>query len=468
MAANETVMLHSNNKCSIQSSKDICEKLLEDIDRTLDITRIAEEDFILDGENILLENEHFSPTVVNLERFRFRERTPDSPADIECIDVDTPPGEKKDEANVKDFFRKQILFYQRELKNKQKVIESLLLLLHENSKIITRDEQKSPSQELNTFVKNSIATQTNETIISTIKDNSNQLNFSGIDQVSDNRTTETIISTMQDDSNRLNFSGIELLNKTESDNRCIDEQFTFIRQLQKSKYDNFKTNQRNDLKRRLEKLANYNIKESFDERNTNSKHKGNTVLTDAENQETESSNSSTEETTVNPIDPPAKKRIHIAGDSMIKHLNERKVCETTKSNVKITCYRGAKIADLEKRLRQTIANENPDDVIIHIGTNDLGSNQSAEEIAKSIVSLGMSYADSTHITVSEIITRDDYLNHKAKAVNKILYKMCSERNIAYISHNNINKIHLNGSKLHLNKNGTKMLSKNLCKTIGKF
>ena len=92
MAASESVMLHSDNKCSIQSSKAICEKLLEDIDRTLDIiTRIAEEDFILDGENILLENEHFSPTVVNLERFRFRERTPDSPADIECIDVDTPP-----------------------------------------------------------------------------------------------------------------------------------------------------------------------------------------------------------------------------------------------------------------------------------------------------------------------------------------------------------------------------------------
>ena len=115
--------------------------------------------------------------------------------------------EKKDEANVKDFFRKQILFYQRELKNKQKVIESLLLLLHENCKIITRDEQKSPSQEFSTFVKNGIATQTNE----------------------------TIISTMQDDSNRLNFSGIELLNKTQIDNRCIDEQFTFIRQLQKSK-----------------------------------------------------------------------------------------------------------------------------------------------------------------------------------------------------------------------------------------
>ena len=170
----------------------------------------------------------------------------------------------------------------------------------------------------------------------------------------------------------------------------------------------------------------------------------------------------------NQLNNKVRKRIHVVGDSMIKHLREKSISEQTQCDIKVKCYRGAKTADMKKHLKELVKKEKPENLILHIGTNDLNSNRTEEEIATSIISLATSYAQQTQVSMSEIITRDDFLNDKARNVNKTLQKMCIERNIAYVTHSNINKIHLNGSKLHLKKRGTKMLGKNLCQVIRKF
>ena len=51
---------------------------------------------------------------------------------------------------------------------------------------------------------------------------------------------------------------------------------------------------------------------------------------------------------------------------------------------------------------------------------------------------------------------------KATEVNRELSKMCDQEKLLFLSHSNINlKIHLNKSKLHLNRNGYEKLGKNI-------
>ena len=60
------------------------------------------------------------------------------------------------------------------------------------------------------------------------------------------------------------------------------------------------------------------------------------------------------------------------------------------------------------------------------------------------------------------------LNNKATAVNKSLKQMCSSKNIGFIDNSNIDAHkHLNGNKLHLNRNGDAVLARNLRDAIEK-
>ena len=71
--------------------------------------------------------------------------------------------------------------------------------------------------------------------------------------------------------------------------------------------------------------------------------------------------------------------------------------------------------------------------------------------------------------VSSIIARGDHLNEKAKAVNSVVRRLCQERNICFIDHENINPdIHLNNSRLHLSKSGTKVFARNLIRILSKY
>ena len=91
----------------------------------------------------------------------------------------------------------------------------------------------------------------------------------------------------------------------------------------------------------------------------------------------------------------------------------------------------------------------PNHFILHVGTNDLNSNQTSEVIAKEIVDLATSLKNNQHdVSVSNIILRTDNskLNAKRCEVNKILSQLFHERNIYLIDHSK--KIKLN----HLNIN----------------
>ena len=98
--------------------------------------------------------------------------------------------------------------------------------------------------------------------------------------------------------------------------------------------------------------------------------------------------------------------------------------------------------------------ENPYHLIIHIGTNDISTNQRLEQIEKSIAELALSVKTKfCDVTLSDITVRNDGHQRKVVETNEHLNKSCKEQHDKTMTNR-----HLNGSKLHLNKRGTEILS----------
>ena len=114
-----------------------------------------------------------------------------------------------------------------------------------------------------------------------------------------------------------------------------------------------------------------------------------------------------------------------------------------------------------------VMRDKPDHIIFHVGTNDIPSDKDAGDIAKSVVDLAISAkSPNCDVSISNIITREDKHQHKAKIVNNHLKEMCTNNNINLIDYSkNIKHQHLNKSKLHLTKRGTNILSTTLVREI---
>lgn len=139
----------------------------------------------------------------------------------------------------------------------------------------------------------------------------------------------------------------------------------------------------------------------------------------------------------------------IAGDLIIQHI-----CggwSISRSNrVVIKSFPGATTEDMEDFVKPLIRKK-PDNVVLHIGTNDLNT-QEPRLTAEGIVNLAPQIegdAPETNLAISELIARADDKDGKVSSVNKILKKFCRQNHWNFIEHNNINQTHLNRGGLHL-------------------
>ena len=161
-----------------------------------------------------------------------------------------------------------------------------------------------------------------------------------------------------------------------------------------------------------------------------------------------------------------KRTITIIGDSTIKNIESYKMRQGMTSNEKvyIKSFPGAKVECMTDYIKPTLK-FNPDAIILHIGTNDLRSEKSAEDIGNEILSLVNNIKTPVNeIIVSSIIARDDSLNQKGNDVNIFLKSNCNN-NFLFCEHLNISKKHLNGSGLHLNTKGTITLANNFLRHL---
>ena len=137
--------------------------------------------------------------------------------------------------------------------------------------------------------------------------------------------------------------------------------------------------------------------------------------------------------------------------------------------VTVRPFSGARSKCMAHHIRPTLEDGNPDTVIIHAGTNDLTKIKNTKDVADSIMNLAHEVIKVCPVIVSCVVPRNDTLKKKALDVNIHLKKMCIDRNILFISHENIDpKIHLDArDKLHLNSTGTALLSDNFVKILEK-
>lgn len=162
----------------------------------------------------------------------------------------------------------------------------------------------------------------------------------------------------------------------------------------------------------------------------------------------------------------------IIGDSMIKHLDSRRLKRSSKTPRKISTetYRGSTIGDMKHHIKPCLAKK-PEEIILHVGTNNL-ADQNPNDIVTGIVDiLNMAKEESpdTEIILSEIIVRTDNPSYEAKIgkVNAKLNKFCTEHNIGLIEHKNIQARHINPYGVHLNRIGTSILAKNFVEYLNK-
>ena len=117
--------------------------------------------------------------------------------------------------------------------------------------------------------------------------------------------------------------------------------------------------------------------------------------------------------------------------------------------------------------QRTARDNHPDHILIYVGTNDLPTRRQPDVIAKDIIQLALKLkTNSCDVPISNIVARNNHYRKNASAVNHKLKDLCKEKNLHYIYHrNSINTRHLNGSKLHLNVKGTKILFSNFVEAI---
>ena len=154
----------------------------------------------------------------------------------------------------------------------------------------------------------------------------------------------------------------------------------------------------------------------------------------------------------------------IAGDSIIQHIRGWSI--SISNQVVVKSFPGATTEDIEDFVKPLLRKK-PDNVFLHIGTNDLNT-QEPRLTVEGIVNLALQIegdAPETNLAISGLIARADDKDVKVSSVNKIFKKFCQQNHWNFIEHNNIIQTHLNRGGLHLSKSGSALLAQNFCKHI---
>ena len=176
------------------------------------------------------------------------------------------------------------------------------------------------------------------------------------------------------------------------------------------------------------------------------------------NKSSESSRSGLNDTIINTSTYNQKEKVFILGVSLVKNVNEYFLTRNLnhKCLVKVRSFPGAKVRCLHDYAKPTMRDFNPNQIILHVGTNDLNSEKTSSKTANSIIDLRFSLkTDNYDITISLTAPRADNLNNKGNEVNNWLVNMCNQRKIRFINHSDDiqPERHVNDSKIHLNRYG---------------
>ena len=174
---------------------------------------------------------------------------------------------------------------------------------------------------------------------------------------------------------------------------------------------------------------------------------------------------------VSPNTPSSKHRVTakpcvvMVGDSMIKHVDPKKL---SKKKVYKYTYPGETAESISAKMSTLNAQIQPSHVIIHVGTNNIPID-STEDCALKISNLATNLKEKfphAKIAISGIIQRQDIqAAGKIEEVNKILKQNCLSNSMSFIDNLSIDSSCLNGSGIHLSAKGTAILATKFIKFL---
>ena len=115
--------------------------------------------------------------------------------------------------------------------------------------------------------------------------------------------------------------------------------------------------------------------------------------------------------------------------------------------------------------RRTASEEKPDNIIIHVRTNNAAQSTSYEMFheIQSLRNFILKCLPSERIAISTPLLRVDKAN--ANGINQDFKEMVKESRLDYFSHQNIKESHIDEYVLHINRTGSSILAKNLISVI---
>ena len=156
----------------------------------------------------------------------------------------------------------------------------------------------------------------------------------------------------------------------------------------------------------------------------------------------------------------------LIGDSMIKNIQGTYLGKVVGHWVVVKSFSGATTKAMKDYLKPKLE-LSLDQVILHVGTNDLKSKE-PQQVAGSVVDLPRQIENSSNATViiSELVSKRDRFNEAVKRVNKQLKFYCWQNVWKFIQHQNISEKELNKGRLHLNFKGNPQFFKNFQISLG--
>ena len=161
-----------------------------------------------------------------------------------------------------------------------------------------------------------------------------------------------------------------------------------------------------------------------------------------------------------------KKKVIVVGDSITKFLRSDEL-PTSESSVTVMKHPGCSTEDMTDYIKP-IARKKPDTILLHVGTNDLTKGiNTMKNVRKCVEAIReLDNSENIQIGFSSIMHRSDKdFSKEISELNVKLKKYCLGRGFIYIDNDNVNESCLNNSKLHLNKKGTNLFSKNILTSL---
>ena len=126
------------------------------------------------------------------------------------------------------------------------------------------------------------------------------------------------------------------------------------------------------------------------------------------------------------MDDEVKKTVFLLGDSMLSNVNRYRVSKLTKHKFKVKSrfYPGARSQNMKDHVKPTVRGSEVDQIILHVGTNDLVTENTPIQICNNINFGSFIEVNGIKVAISIIIPISDGLNERAKTeqLRNIFYK----------------------------------------------